>query len=119
MLHRYYTEVAKDYGVTAAALFYHISYWVQRNKMENHNLHVGEYWVYESVQKLSETTYSYMTPYKIGYAIQKLIKGNLIKTGDFNKMRYDRTRWYTLTDKGWSILRKCQMECGDYPDQYL
>ena len=51
-----------------------------------------------------------MTPRQISYALEKLIDGGLIVTGNYNTSSYDRTLWYALTEKGKSILQNCKME---------
>lgn len=115
MTHRFYPEVAADHGVIAALLFYHIAYWVDKNKKEERNEHVCRYWMYSSIRDLSEKTFYYLTENQIRYGLKKLIGAGLIDTGNFNKTSYDRTRWYTLTDDGWRIKENCEMETANIP----
>ena len=51
-----------------------------------------------------------MTPRQVDYALQKLIDEGIIITGNYNKVTYDRTLWYAITKKGYSILQNCEME---------
>jgi len=46
------------------------------------------------------------------------VKNGLLIVGNFNKHKYDRTSWYTLTDKGleyYSVLRKIMNRKADNP----
>lgn len=53
MVHRYHTEVAKEYGLLEAIMFYHIAYWVRQNQLNRINMHHGRFWTYASVKKFS------------------------------------------------------------------
>ena len=110
MIHRFHTEVAAEYGVIEAIMYYHISYWVMENLKEKKHLHADRYWTYDSVRELATTTHSYLTENQIRRALNHLVAEDVLEGGNFNKTTYDRTFWYTLTEKGWSILRKIQME---------
>ena len=113
MIHRLVTEVAKNYGLAAGLLFYHIGYWVKKNRKENHNLRACRYWIYTTVRDLSEKTFDYLSENQIRYALDKLRDSGLIETGNWNKTSYDRTLWYTLTEKGDQIWKNCEKESGN------
>lgn len=119
MVHRHYTKVAKYYGVNASLLFYHIAYWVDQNRKEGKNMHCGKYWMYTTVQGLAETTFDYLTPNQIRYALDKLRESGLIMTGNFNKTTYDRTLWYTLSEEGERISGEMQREMRAKPNGML
>jgi hypothetical protein len=42
-------------------------------------------------------------------SIQKLVDDGLLIEGNFNKSSYDRTKWYALTDLGYSICEKSEI----------
>ena len=110
MIHRLCTEVADDYGVIAGIIFYHIGYWVEKNRKEGHNLHACRYWMYTTVKEMAEKTFYYLTENQIRYALSKLREGGVIETGNYNKTTYDRTIWYTLTEKEQYIWESCKKE---------
>jgi hypothetical protein len=110
MIHRLYTEVADEYGLAAGLIFYHIGYWVEKNRKDNHNLHACRYWIYTSIHELKEKVFFYLSENQIRYAIDKLRDGGLIETGNWNKTSYDRTLWYTLTEKGLGIWEFCKKD---------
>ena len=43
--------------------------------------------------------FNYLTDRQIRYAIDKLINQKYLVTGNYNKIGYDRTKWYSLTNK--------------------
>ena len=47
-----------------------------------------------------------------------MIKNGLIEKGNYNENQQDRTLWYTITDKGYSIGENYPMERGKLPDHY-
>ena len=110
MLHRFHTEIAKRYGLTEAVLFYHIAYWVKENATNDRHLHDSRYWVYDSVHELSATTHNYLSEHQIRRALNKLVQEGMLIRKNYNKFAYDRTYWYTLTDKAISILREIEMD---------
>ncbi len=109
MIHRYHTMIAKEVGTTAASIFYHIAYWVKENQKEHRNYYDDRYWVYGSIREMSETTHSYLTENQIRGALDKLVKEGFLDRGNYNRMKYDRTYWYTLTPKAEEILQKIEM----------
>ena len=66
--------------------------------------------MYTTVHELAETTFDYLTPNQIRYALDKLRESGLILTGNFNKTTYDRTLWYTLSEEGEIISKEMQRE---------
>lgn len=105
MEHHFNIEIAKEYGMLGAVLLNNILFWVEHNRANNTNFHDGCYWTYNSTAALAEL-FPYATSRQISYALKKLKEAGLIKTGNYNKSAYDRTLWYTLTEKGKSILQQ-------------
>ena len=67
------------------------------------------YWTYNS-KKAFEKIFGYLNERQIDYALKKLIDDEVIITGNYNAVAYDRTLWYTITKKGYSILQNCEMD---------
>lgn len=109
MLHHFCVEAAEQYGVNCALLLHHIDYWVEYNRKAKKHYHDGLYWTYGSVKKFSEY-FPYLTEKQVRTALSMLEKEGVIKTGNYNKVAFDRTKWYTITKTGNSILHKGQME---------
>ena len=103
MEHHFKIEVAKECGILEAIILENIYFWVEHNKTNEKAFYDGEYWTFNSV-KAFEEQFPYSTKKKIYNALQNLKEAGLIKTGNYNKSTYDRTMWYTLTEKGKSIF---------------
>jgi hypothetical protein len=109
MTHIFDVEIAKEYGVNAAILLQNLGYWIMRNKANETNYYDGKYWTYNSRKAWSEL-FPYMSERQIDTAFKKLIDNGLVITGNYNKLKYDRTLWYALTQKGECILHFDGME---------
>lgn len=107
--HSFDVDIACKYGVQSAILFNHLAFWIAKNEANGVNYYDGNTWTYNSREAFSKL-FPYMTPRQISYALEKLIDGGLIVTGNYNTSSYDRTLWYALTEKGKSILQNCKME---------
>ena len=109
MEHSFDIDIAKRYGIQPAILLKNIYFWIEKNRANDKNFYDGYYWTYNSKKAFAEL-FPYMTARQIEYALQKLIEDDLIITGNYNKVAYDRTLWYAITKKGYSILQNCEME---------
>lgn len=95
--------IAQLVGTNAALILENLAYWCEHNAANNANLHDGHYWTYNSTKAFAEL-FPYMTVNVIRTALKKLKDADLILTGNYNKSAYDRTMWYTLTEKAETIL---------------
>jgi hypothetical protein len=109
MEHSFDIEIAKRYGIQPAILLKNIYFWIEKNRANDKNFYDGYYWTYNSKKAFADL-FPYMTARQIEYALQKLIEDDLIITGNYNKVAYDRTLWYAITKKGYSILQNCEMD---------
>nr|UVX49669.1 MAG: hypothetical protein [Bacteriophage sp.] len=101
--HIFDVDVAQLVGLNAATILENIAHWCEHNAANNANLHDGHYWTYNSTKAFSEL-FPYMTVNVIRTALKKLKDNGLILTGNYNKSAYDRTMWYTLTEKAETLL---------------
>lgn len=109
MVHSFDIEIAKEYGILPAVLLNHLWYWIEHNRANDKNYYDGEYWTFNSI-KAFEELFPYASQRQIQTALKKLKDGGIIKTGNYNKLTYDHTTWYTFTDFGKSIMQKCQID---------
>lgn len=109
MIHVFDTDVAKKYGVNAAIILQNIGYWIKQNEANETNFFDGRYWTFNSKRAYGEL-FPYMSKRQIETAFQKLIDDGVLVTGNYNKLAYDRTLWYALTQKGKCILHFGEME---------
>ena len=108
-LHFFNPKIAEEYGVNSAILLQNISFWIEKNQANDKNYIDGYYWTYSSIKAFQEL-FPYLTARAISTALQKLEDGGVIITGNHNKSAYDRTKWYAITEKGFSILQNREME---------
>ena len=104
MIHCFDIEIAEEYGLYPAIILQNIAHWVAHNEANGTNEHDGEYWTFNSVKAYTEL-FPYLTQKQIRTSLDTLRDKGLIKTGNFNEIPYDRTLWYTLTEKGKRLCR--------------
>lgn len=102
-VHFFNVDIAKEYGVHCAVVFQHIWHWVKKNEANDTNYYDGKYWTYNSIKAFGDL-FPYLSRKQIETALKKLRDEGLIETGNYNVVRYDRTLWYAVTDKGRSII---------------
>lgn len=103
MEHSFDIEIAKQYGINAAILLKNIYFWVCKNKANNKHFYEGKYWTYNSTKAFMEL-FPYLGDKQIRGALKVLESNGLICTGEFNEIKYDRTKWYAITEKGFALI---------------
>ena len=98
MNHSFNTEIAQEIGVIPAIMLEHIAFWVLKNKANQTNEKDGKYWTFATKEGF-QSYFPYLTTKQIRYALDKLESEKYLETGCFNKSHFDRTKWYTLTEK--------------------
>jgi hypothetical protein len=93
--HAYNIEDAKKYGIISAVLVYNIKFWLMKNLEDNTNIYDGKVWTFNSVKKYQKD-FPEFTERQISYNLKKLEKLGVLIVGNFNKKRYDKTKWYTV-----------------------
>ena len=102
--HHFDVRVAKELGINSAVLLANMIYWIEKNEANETNYHEGKYWTYNSIKAYGEI-FPYLSERQIRYALDKLEEENIVITGNFNKVGFDKTKWYTLSDYGKSYLQ--------------
>lgn len=103
MQHYFDVRVAVEYGVTEAILLNNIFFWVEKNKANEQGFHDGRYWTYNTVKAFA-ALFPYLTGKQVRNALNKLKREGLVVTGNYSENQYDRTLWYSLTDKAYMLL---------------
>lgn len=116
MINCFETEVAKDVGVVAAVLYHNIQYWCAHNRANRINEYDGYFWTFNSIEAFTEL-FPYLSKNQINLGLKKLEESGYIKTGNYNKSAYDRTKWYADIKCGNSedlpISTKTEMESNE------
>ena len=101
--HRCNVAVAKLYGTEISLILGQLKYWIYRNAENDRNYRNGAYWTYNSAREWSARM-PYISYDAMKRLLRKMVKHGLIRTGNWNRAMADRTRWYTITSKGWRLL---------------
>lgn len=109
MQHYFDVEIAKEYGILEAILVQNFQHWIAKNEANNKNFYDGYYWTFNSTRAFNEL-FPYVSERQIKNALKHLRDEGILQTGNYNKVTYDRTLWYSFTDKGKSIVQKCPMD---------
>ena len=109
MEHHFNVELAKEYGILEAIILNNLQFWIEKNRANGTNFHDGHYWTYNSAKAFSEL-FPYASQKQIRKALQNLIGEGIIQTGNYNKNPYDRTLWYSFTEKGNSIFQTVNID---------
>ena len=102
--HAFNVEEAERYGVNKAILLQHIRFWVSENKGKDSHTHDGKTWMYQSAADMHKH-FPYWSRLKIHRMLASMEEEGLIVSGNYNKLGFDRTKWYTLTD-----ITQCSFE---------
>lgn len=116
MEHSFDVDVAVRFGVNAAIIFKNLYHWVEKNRANEKNFHDGRYWTYNSVKAFHDL-FPYLSEKQIRTAINTLIEGGAVVTGNYNSQPYDRTLWYSITDE-WDGTLKSTLP-SDQKDIYI
>ena len=98
-------EVAEAVGVEKATLMEYIAHGVEWAENNQKNFHDGYYCTYNSCRAMTER-YSFWKERKINRMLKELADDGYIIRGNYNKVAYDRTLWYTLSTKGAALFRE-------------
>ena len=97
MEHSFDIHLAKEIGLTEAIMMKHFIFWISKNKHNGKHHHDGHTWTYNSVSAF-DGLFPYFSKHQISRIIKSLEKQNIIKSGNYNQLKYDRTKWFAIVD---------------------
>ncbi|QCR31893.1 hypothetical protein C1N55_06740 [Lysinibacillus sp. SGAir0095] len=83
--------LAKKVGLNEAIILQQIHYWNQISK----NVREGHIWVYKTVEEW-HIEFPFWSKSTIERTLKRLEDQQLIVVGVYNRMKYDRTKWYRV-----------------------
>lgn len=89
------TVLATQIGLNEAIVLQQVHYWIEVNKAKQTNFYEGSYWTYNSMKEWSKS-FPFFGEKTLNRIFKNLEKLEILKTGNFNKLRMDRTKWYTI-----------------------
>ena len=109
MIFSFDEEIAKEVGVNAAIILDKFAWWIRQNEANGRNFRDGRYWTYNSAKALT-SMFPFFNAKQIGRILKKLINDGYLMTGSYNKIAFDRTLWYALTEKGERLMKDKEMD---------
>jgi hypothetical protein len=87
-----------------AIILQHFWFWHQNNDGKEHAMKDDHPypWTYNTISKIAEI-FPYMTEREVRLSIQRLEEHGYIIVSSFNKFKFDKTKWYALTEKSVSV----------------
>lgn len=103
MQHHFNIEIAKKFGTDIAIFLDHMAFWTIKNMANNKHFYDGAYWTRNKAE-----AYTVIFPYWTEKQIRKILldceRYGLINIGNYNKTKYDRTGWHSLTEYSAKLL---------------
>lgn len=94
--------LAEIFDINEALVLNQIHYWLQRSK----HIIGGRVWVYNTYDQWQRQI-RYISVTSIRQAIKRLEKRGILISGNFNKLKMDKTKWYTIDYK---LVKKLYLE---------
>ena len=87
-------SLAKEVGLNEAIMLQQMHYWLSKTTSEFN----GERWFYKTLNEW-QSELPFWSAMTIRRILENLEKQKLVKVGNFNKKRFDKTKWYTIDYK--------------------
>lgn len=98
MKHMMDVEMAKLIGTDPSLFLENIAFWIKHNYSNDINFHEERYWTFNTQEALVDF-FPYWSRDQIKRIIKKCHDAGLLIKGNFNKLSYDRTTWFSLSDE--------------------
>jgi len=98
MDHHFNIEVAKEHGIEIAIFLQNLAFWTLKNVANKSHFKDGRYWIYNT-QEAWTVLFPYWSRQNIRTITSKCADKGLILRGNYNDKNYDKTIWYSMTDK--------------------
>lgn len=106
-------SLARDIGLNEAIMLQQIHYWL----LKSGNEFEGAKWFYKTLEEW-QTEFPFWSAMTIRRTLGSLEKQKIIKIGNFNKKKFDKTKWYTIDYQ--RVNRRCvqneQSSCSECTD---
>ena len=100
--------LAGEIGLNESIILLQIEFWISISNNERE----GRRWTFQSIRDMQKKTFWFWGVMTIQRTLKSLINKGYLIEGNFNKFKYDRTRWFTLGDRI-SELKSVQIAgCG-------
>ncbi len=87
----YWINKNKENGIN-----YKVDYWINKNKENGINYKNGRYWTFNTLKKWREKYFYFWSERTVQRIFESLEDKGLLIVGNFNKVGFDRTKWYSI-----------------------
>lgn len=98
--HSFDIAVASEYSIEEAILIHHFQHWIRINRTLKRNQHEGRTWMYQTQEEIAANFPYFRNRQTVMRIIQKLVDKGVLMEENFNKAKYDRTKWYAFVNEG-------------------
>ena len=84
-------SLAKEVGLNESIMLQQMHYWLLKSTHEFNQ----EYWFYKTLDEW-QLEFPFWSTMTIRRILGNLEKNKLVKVGNFNKKKFDKTKWYTI-----------------------
>lgn len=106
-------SLAKEVGLNESIMLQQMHYWLLKSTHEFNQ----EHWFYKTLEEW-QLEFPFWSTMTIRRILGNLEKKKLVKVGNFNKKKFDKTKWYTINYE--RVNRRCvqseQTYCSDCTD---
>ena len=88
-------ELAAVIGLNEAIVLNQIHYWIEKNRGDALHYRDGRTWTFNTYKEWQEQ-FPFWSKNTIIRTIERLEKSGLVISANYNKHKYDRTKWYTI-----------------------
>lgn len=89
-------KMAAVLGVNEALVLGMVDYWINKNRENNINYKNGRYWTFNSIKKWRERYFYFWSERTVKRIFESLEEKGILIVGNFNKVGFDRTKWYSI-----------------------
>lgn len=97
-MHAYDVSDAVEHSIPEAVVMHNFRFWLRENKAHNRNVKDGRVWTFTTAEALSEVLPE-LSVHQIRHILKKLSEKGILIKGNYNKVGYDRTLWYSLDEE--------------------
>jgi hypothetical protein len=97
MEYNFCVEHAVKYGVDEAIVIRNLLYWISKNKANGVNEYDGRTYTYNTVKAFS-VLFPFWSSRQLDRILKSLEAQEVVIVGNYNKAKYDRTKWYAFVD---------------------
>ena len=98
--------LAVEIGLNESIVLLQIEYWIS---VSQHFID-GQRWTYQSVREMQKKVFPFWSIATINRTVQSLLQKGYLIEGNFNKAKYDKTRWFALNFEKLSELKSIAIQ---------